>query len=126
MRRMNAGLQNYVIGRMLANTRWDAEKFDISAHVDRSLRADENRRNIAGMLGVNISGRDRGSEMIAQRRAEQARARAYRADPLYQVGLSNELIDRRFQARRPGKRFSESGHRYYEPRANRTARGKLL
>ena len=61
---MSAGMQAFNIGRMLAGTRWDTDKFDISAHIDRSLRFDENRRNIAGMLGINISGRDRGTEEL--------------------------------------------------------------
>ena len=127
-RRMSAGLQNFQIGRMLSNTRWDTEVFDVNAHIDRSLHLDENRRNIANMLGVNISGRDRGSEMLQIRASEQKREhKRRRDDPLWQTGhFSNQECDRRFQAQRPGKRFSRSGHRYYERRENRSDRGKLL
>lgn len=127
-RKMSAGMQAFNIGRMLAGTRWDTDKFDISAHIDRSLRFDENRRNIAGMLGINISGRDRGTEELQIKASEQARTRARRqADPLWQTGrFTNQERDRRYQAKRPGKRFSRNGRRYYERRENRSDRGKLL
>jgi hypothetical protein len=40
--------------------------------------------------------------------------------------LTNQAYDRRFQALKPGKRTSASGNTYYEYRANRSDRGKLL
>jgi hypothetical protein len=38
----------------------------------------------------------------------------------------NIEIDQRFQAMRPGKRFSHNGNRYYERRSNRADKGRLL
>jgi hypothetical protein len=40
--------------------------------------------------------------------------------------LTSRNYDKRYQALRPGKRVSESGNIYYENRANRSDRGKLL
>ena len=40
--------------------------------------------------------------------------------------LTSRDYDKRYQALRPGKRVSESGNIYYENRANRSDRGKLL
>lgn len=40
--------------------------------------------------------------------------------------LNNKDYDKRFQAQKPGKRTSASGNTYYESRANRSDRGKLL
>lgn len=125
---MAAGLQEYQIGRMLAGTRWDTEQFDVRAHIDRSLHYDENVKNIQGMLGIQT--RNRGMEEMQLRKAEQQRARVQRQDPNRQTGqwqgAERLEIDRRFQAARPGKRFSASGHRYYERRANRSDVGRLL
>jgi hypothetical protein len=124
-RRMNAGMQKYQIGKMLAGTPWDSEKFDIHAHMDRTLHLDENLKNIRSHLGITT--RDRGSEMYHQRIAEQARERKRRSDPLFMTGISNQVIDMRFQAMRPGKRYSHTTqHRYYERRENRADRGRLL
>jgi hypothetical protein len=121
---MSAGMQQFNIGRMLSNTRWDTEMFDVHAHLDRSLHYDENAKNIRQHLG--ISTRNRGAEMFEQQNAERAREQKRRAVPNYQTGISNLIVDRRFQALRPGKRFSAGGHRYYERRADRSDRGHLL
>lgn len=124
-RRMNPGMQQWNIGRMLSNTRWDSQVFDVYSHLDRSLHLGENMANIRQHLG--ISTRDRGSEMFEQRAAERARDRQRRSDPHYMTGISNQEIDRRFQAMRPGKRFSRTtARRYYERRENRADQGKLL
>jgi len=40
--------------------------------------------------------------------------------------LTKADYDKRYQAKKPGKRTSASGNTYYENRANRTDRGKLL
>jgi len=126
---MNAGLQGFNIGTMLANTRVNGELFDVHAYIDRSLHLDENITNIRRIHGIQT--RDYGSEHLEQRRHERAREHARKvADPLWQTGPIqnpfNKDIDRRFQAMRPGKRFSASGHIYYERRENRSDRGKLL
>jgi hypothetical protein len=126
---MARGLQEYQIGVMLAGTRWDSEVFDIHAHTDRSLHLGENLANIRQHLG--ISTRNRGMEQIEQRKADLQRERARRQqDPNRQTGgiqsVSNRAIDMRFQAMPPGKRFSRTGHRYYERRENHSDRGVWL
>jgi hypothetical protein len=40
--------------------------------------------------------------------------------------LTKQDYDKRYQAKKPGKRTSASGNTYYENRANRSDRGKLL
>jgi hypothetical protein len=128
MRRMNAGMQAWGIGRMIAGTRVNNEMFDISAHIDRTLSYGENRQNISSMLGINQ--RNRGLESINQQKQERQRARVQRKDPDRQTGQWQGQfrleVDRRFQAQRPGKRFSHSGRRYYERRANRSDVGVRL
>ena len=124
-RKMSAALQTAGIGRMLAGTKWNTEMFDVHSHIDRTLHFDENRRNIEGMLGIQR--RDRGSEHLQIKASERARARSYRQqNPDYQAGWSNQEIDRRYQADRPGKRHSRNGKRYYERRENRSDRGRWL
>jgi len=61
MRRMARGLQEYHIGRTLADTRWDSEQFDVKAHIDSSLHLGENLTNIR--QGLGISTRNRGSNL---------------------------------------------------------------
>lgn len=125
---MNPGLQEYDIGRMIANSIIDRELFDIHAHIDRSLHLSENRENIARQLGINQ--RNRGMEVFEQHRQEQHREHIRRQDTDRQTGrlqnAHNLALDRLYQAMRPGKRFSVEGHRYYERRANRTDKGRLL
>jgi hypothetical protein len=127
-RRMNAGMQEYAVGRMLAGTRWDTEQFDVHAHIDRSLHLGENLANIR--QGLGISTRNRGLEQQEQHKHEQARGRVQRQDPNRQTGRwqgpGNIAIDMRFQAMRPGKRFSNTGHRYYERRSNHSDVGRLI
>jgi hypothetical protein len=128
-RRMNPGMQAYGIGRMIAtHSRHDTDKFDVGAHLDRSLHFDENSRNIKRMLG--ISDRDRGTEQLHQQAAERKREQVRRKDTLRQTGplqgALGRLMDGHIQAMRPGKRISESGHRYYERRESRSDKGKLL
>jgi hypothetical protein len=43
-----------------------------------------------------------------------------------QTGRTNIAIDRKIQAKAPGKRISKSGNVYYEARANRSDKGRLL
>ena len=128
-RRMNTALQNYQIGRMLAGTRIDSEVFDVRAHIDSSLHFDENARNIRQHLGIG-DGRDRGTEQLQHQQAARAAEHQRRLDTLRQTGriqnAHNRELDRMFQAFRPGKRISASGHRYYERRENRSDRGRLL
>jgi hypothetical protein len=117
---MNPAMQAFGISRMFAGTRH--RDVDVSAYVDRTLRYDENVKNVRSMFGMG-SGRDRGSEMMQQKREEQARERARRADKTRQSSIMiNEYQDRQRRAMLPGKRFSASGHRYYERRANRSDR----
>jgi len=121
---MNNSLQSFNIGRMLSNySRFDTTQFDITAHLDRKLTYGENAANIRKLAGLG-STRNRGLEahqqMIRERQIEHAR----RQDTLRQTGriqnAHNREIDRRRHAERPGKRFSEGGHRYYERRENRS------
>lgn len=127
-RRMSAGMQVYNIGRMLAGTRYDSEKYDIHANIDRTLTYSENAANIRMQLGITT--RNRGMESIQQRQAELQRERIRRQDTTRQTGpiqtAQGRAMDARFQAHRPGKRYSRTGHRYYERRENRSDRGKLL
>jgi len=128
MRKMNMGMQTFNIGRMLANTRVNSEMVDIHAHIDRTLHYGENLRNIQQQHGITT--RNFGLEQHQQRHQEQHQERVRRQDPDRQTGRwqnpHNIMIDRRFQAMRPGKRFSHSGHRYYERRSNRCDVGRLL
>lgn len=112
------------VARALSGTRWAG--YDVYAHVDSSLHFDENLKNIRRQLGIQV--RDRGVEELQIRAAEKARAKKLREDKNRQTGkFSNEVWDRRFQAMRPGKRFSRiTGRRYYERRENRSDVGKLL
>ena len=110
------------INTRLAKTR--AAGYDTHAHVDSKLTRSENLRNIQKLTGTST--RHRGLEDFHQQTAEAKRARALRKQPLRQTAVSNEHFDLMYQAMRPGKRFSESGHRYYERRSNRTDKGKLL
>jgi hypothetical protein len=127
-RRMNTGFQSYNIGRMFAGTRVNSEMVDIHSHLDRTLNYGENVRNIRQQHGITT--RNYGLEQHQQRQHEQHRERVRRQDPDRQTGQwqgpGRIAIDMRFQAMRPGKRFSSSGHRYYERRANRCDRGRLL
>jgi len=43
-----------------------------------------------------------------------------------QTGKTNIAIDRKIQAKSPGKRISKEGNVYYEARANRSDKGRLL
>jgi hypothetical protein len=128
VRKMNMGMQNFGIGRMLANTRVQGEMVDIKAHLDSTLNYRENADNIRKQMGITT--RNYGMERMEQRQAERMRERHQRQDPNRQTGrwqnAHNIEIDRRFQAMRPGKRFSRTGHRYYERRASRSDVGRLL
>jgi hypothetical protein len=124
MRRMNNALQGFNIGRMLSSySRFDTTQFDITAHLDRKLTYGENAANIRRLAGVGTT-RNRALEqhnqLIRERQIEHAR----RQDALRQTGriqnARNRELDRKREAQRPGKRFSEGGHRYYERRENRT------
>ena len=113
---------------MLAGTKVSTEMFDVKAHIDRTLSYNENVRNIRNLTGITT--RNYGLEQHEQRKVEQKREQVRRQDPDRQTGriqnAHNREIDMRFQAMRPGRRRSQSGHRYYERRENRSDRGKLL
>lgn len=121
-RRMSAGMQEYQIGRVLADAGIETEKFDIHAHVDRSLHLDENIRNIRAMHG--ISTRNRGMEEIHQKRDERTREHARRQNPDRQTGSiqteAGREMDKLLMAHRPGKRKAADGSIYYERRENRS------
>lgn len=117
-RRMNNGMQQWNIGRMLAGTRIDSEMFDIRAHLDSTLSYDENLKNIQRITGQ--SPRNRGMEQYRQGNEDRARERTRRQNKNRQVGFSTEAIDRLLYAHPPGRRISRTGHRYYEYRQNRS------
>lgn len=127
-RKMPAGMQQYMIGRMLAGTRWDSEQYDIHANIDRTLTYSENVQNIRQQLGIQT--RQRGVEQLQQRAMERQREQVRRQDSTRQTGAiqtaQGRAMDAILQAQRPGKRFSRNGNRYYERRENRSDRGKLL
>jgi len=114
--RMNLGLQLFGIRRSLARAGIDPETFDTAAHIDRSLRYHENVRNIMGMHGKGRRQRDYSQEQEEERH----RQRKARKNKLRQTGVSNEVYDRRYAAKHPGKRRSRSDRRYYERRSNRS------
>lgn len=115
-------MQAFNIGRMFAGTKVNTEMFDISAHLDRTLHYGENLRNVQSQMGITT--RNFGLEQQERERHEKTRERVQRQDPQRQTGRwqgeHNLMLDRMLHAQRPGKRFSRSGHRYYERRANRS------
>ena len=127
-RKMNVPMQEYNIGKMLANTKVQGEMFDIKAHLDRTLNYHENVANIRQQHGITT--RNYGLEQHTQNLVERNRERQRRQDKDRQTGRwqnqHNIEIDRYFQAMRPGKRFSRNHRRYYERRANRSDKGRLL
>lgn len=128
-RRMNIGLQEHNIGQMISNSIREREMVDVRSMMDSTLSYRENRDNISKQLGINQ--RNRGMEEFQQRGQERQREQQRRADdPFRQTGriqnAHNLELDRMQQAMSPGKRFSADGHRYYERRANRSDKGKLL
>ena len=125
-RRMNPGMQSFNIGRMLSNVpKFDTEQFDIAAHLDRNLTYGENVKNIRRIAGVGDT-RNRGVEIHELREHERHMEHIRRQDPDRLTGRiqneHNREIDRHLHAMRPGKRFSASGHRYYERRENHADR----
>jgi hypothetical protein len=58
--------------------------------------------------------------------AAKAKPATRKAAAKKQTGKTNIAIDRKLQALKPGKRFSKSGNVYYEARANRSDKGRLL
>ena len=121
---MNRQMQNFGIGRMLSNTRWNNEMFDISAHVDSTLSFGENKRNIQNILGIQT--RDRGLEHMHHQQESRKRAMNLRKDTLRQTGpIQGDIghrMDMMLHALPPGRRISHTGRRYYERRENRSDR----
>jgi len=121
MARMNSTLQERMMQGMMSNTRWGNE-VDIHSHMDRSLRLDENMRNIQRMHGIQT--RNYGLEHIEQRKHEQHREHIRRQDTTRQTGpiqgMVGHHLDAMLHALPPGRRISASGHRYYERRENRS------
>jgi len=123
VRRMNYTLQERMLQQMMSNTRWGNE-VDIHSHMDRSLRLDENMRNIQQMHGIQK--RNFGLEHLEQRRQEQHREHIRRQDTTRQTGPIQGMIghhlDAMLHALLPGRRVSGSGRVYYERRENRSDR----
>lgn len=106
------GFQSYNIRRSLAAAGIDPEKFDVHAHLDRTLTMRENIRNIQGITrGGSHSTRDTGPKKRSPRGGE------YR-----QYGRTNEAIDKKRHAKIPGKRYPKGGKPYTERRKNRSDR----
>ena len=120
--RMNFGLQQFNIKASLSRAGIDPEKFDVSAHIDRTLRYRENLTNIMGMHGRGRKRRDYARESAE----EKARGRKARKKKGRQTGVSNEAIDKRYLAKYPGRRKSPRGKRYYERRSNRSDVSRTL
>ena len=125
---MNPGLQEFNIGQMISNSIREREMVDVHSMIDRSLHLSENRDNISRQLGINQ--RNRGMETFEQHHQERQQEHIRRQDTTRQTGRiqnpHNLELDRLYQAMTPGKRFSADGHRYYERRANRSDKGRLL
>ncbi len=111
-------MQLWNLNRMVSGSRHSTDTVDVVALMDRKLTLSENRRNISNQIG--ISTRHQGREQHELRLVEATRERARRANKSYQVGVSNEAIDRTRKALPPGRRVSSTGHIYYEHRANRS------
>jgi len=58
--------------------------------------------------------------------AAKAKPATRKAAAKKQTGRTNIAIDKKIQAKAPGKRVSKSGNVYYEARANRSDKGRLL
>lgn len=62
----------------------------------------------------------------AKKKAASKKAAEKKSVVKKQTGFSNKFYDQMYQAKGPGKRKSASGRTYYESRANRSDKGKLL
>jgi hypothetical protein len=112
-RRMNPELQEQMINRALVNAGIDPEVFDTSAHIDRNLHADENLKNIKRMHGIG----NRPQETYGhQNRTLQADLHG----EFYQIGRSQNDIDKQMSAMIPGVRYTAWGTTYTERRKNRS------
>ncbi len=108
----NAGFQAFNIRRALAAAGIDPEKFDVHAHMDRTLTMRENIANIRGMTrGGSRSTRD-----------TRPRKRAHAGGEYWQRGRTHEAIDKKRKAEIPGKRIRKGKKPYYERRKNRSDR----
>lgn len=68
-----------------------------------------------------------GKKVVAVKKKPAAKKPATRkASAKKQTGKTNIAIDKKIQAKAPGKRVSKSGNVYYEARANRSDKGRLL
>lgn len=52
--------------------------------------------------------------------------KAAKKKTIKQTGTSNKTYDKRFSAKKPGKRISKKGNKYTENRENRSDKGRLL
>jgi hypothetical protein len=119
---VNYGFQRYSISRSLSSRGIETEKVDLHAHIDRRLSLGENQENISRMFGLyESSDTRRVKQKIASRRPRQVR-RSEREGEYYQIGSSHKEIDKRMNAKAPGKRRSKSGKTYTERRKNRSDR----
>ena len=121
-RKMNPSLQERMLSQMMSNTRWGNGEVDVHAHMDRSLRLDENMANIRSQFGIQT--RNRGMEHIHQQSDERKREQVRRQDTTRQSGpIQGALghhMDALLHALPPGRRVSASGNVYYERRENRS------
>lgn len=62
----------------------------------------------------------------ANKKTVTKKAVAKKSSVKKQTASSNKVFDKRLQAQAPGKRTSANGKTYYESRANRSDKGKLL
>ncbi len=65
-------------------------------------------------------------KVIAKKKTATKKVVAKKSVVKKQTGTSNIAKDKKIQAKAPGKRKSASGKTYYESRANRSDKGKLL
>ena len=123
-RKMSYGMQRYNIGKALSRAGIDTEKFDVKAHIDRTLRYGENLGNIMHMHGKGRRQRD----YVAERDEARARRRKELRKKGRQTGVNrSEAQDRKLLAKYPGRRKArKSGQRYYERRVNRSDVSRTL
>lgn len=105
--------------REISNTRNELEKFDVDAHIDRTLSYHENRQNIRSMFGMGYGSDTR---RAMSERAMRINKRRERDGEFYQVGSSNYAFDERRSAQSPGFRRTGWGTSYVERRKNRSDR----
>jgi hypothetical protein len=107
---MNNAWQEDTIRRSLVANGIDPEQFDVSAHIDSTLRLDENLRNVKRHHGIGSH------ETYGHDRSRQADLKG----EFYQIGRSNSVQDKQQPAGMPGVRYTAWGTTYTERRKNRS------